>query len=77
MIELKCFNFHTILAWFLFSYVVVLKRNNTAKSILQAVNNFYCNSSVQQEIHHWLTTAQVSTAAWSFSWELLAPEKVC
>ena len=42
----------------------------------QAVNNFYCNASLQEEVHRWLTTAQISQEAWSFSWELLAPNKV-
>ena len=28
-----------------------------------------------QEIHQWLTNAQMSQAAWNFAWELLMSEK--
>lgn len=47
----------------------------TAENVEKAVNNFYCNAAVQQEIHQWLTAAQVSPAAWSFCWHLLDAEK--
>ncbi|KAH3721182.1 importin-13-like [Dreissena polymorpha] len=47
----------------------------TAENVEKAVNNFYCNTEVHQEVHRWLTAAQVSPAAWSFCWELLQPGK--
>ncbi|XP_053395746.1 importin-13-like [Mercenaria mercenaria] len=47
----------------------------TVENVEKAVNNFYCNASVQQEAHQWLTAAQVSSAAWSFCWQLLSPDK--
>ncbi|XP_052776620.1 importin-13-like [Mya arenaria] len=47
----------------------------TAENVEKAVNNFYCNASMQQEVHRWLTAAQVSPQAWSFCWNLLSPEK--
>ncbi|XP_060584457.1 importin-13-like, partial [Ruditapes philippinarum] len=47
----------------------------TAENVEKAVNNFYCNAAVQQEVHQWLTAAQVSPAAWSFCWQLLVPDK--
>lgn len=47
----------------------------TAENVEKAVQNFYCNAEVQQEVHRWLTAAQVSPAAWSFCWQLLSPDK--
>lgn len=43
---------------------------------LQAVKQFYQDANLQGQVHQWLTAAQVSTEAWSFSWDLLIPEKV-
>ena len=42
----------------------------------QAVQQFYYEPSSQQEVHRWLTAGQMSQEAWSFSWQLLKPEKV-
>ncbi|KAL5016362.1 hypothetical protein ScPMuIL_005951 [Solemya velum] len=44
-------------------------------NIEQAVKQFYCNTSLQNEVHQWLTAAQISPNAWSFSWEILAQDK--
>ena len=42
----------------------------------QAVKQFYYEASCQQEANTWLTAAQISPAAWTFSWQLLASHKV-
>ncbi|KAK7495094.1 hypothetical protein BaRGS_00013734 [Batillaria attramentaria] len=47
----------------------------TAANVEEAVRQFYCQGFVQQEVHHWLTTAQYSPAAWTFSWDLIQPTK--
>ena len=39
-----------------------------------AVMQFY-HHGASQETHNWLTTAQLSPLAWSFSWELVMPDK--
>jgi len=46
----------------------------TAANVEQAVLQFY-RSSATQEAHQWLTLAQLSPQAWSFSWELIVPDK--
>lgn len=56
-------------------YPAMASTEFTAENVEKAVNNFYCNASLQEEVHRWLTTAQISQEAWSFSWELLAPNK--
>ena len=33
------------------------------------------SSVYYQEAHQWLTLAQLSPQAWSFSWELIVPDK--
>lgn len=35
------------------------------------MRQFYCQGFVQQDVHHWLTSAQYSPAAWTFSWDLI------
>ncbi|CAG5128606.1 unnamed protein product [Candidula unifasciata] len=47
----------------------------TAENVEQAVKQFYLNPSLQSEVHFWLTGAQISPAAWSFCWSLMAPNK--
>ncbi|XP_067677743.1 importin-13-like isoform X2 [Haliotis asinina] len=47
----------------------------SAANVEQAVQQFYCNANLQQEVHQWLNSAQISPEAWSFCFELLAPEK--
>ncbi|KAK3611733.1 hypothetical protein CHS0354_037313 [Potamilus streckersoni] len=47
----------------------------TSANVEKAVCDFYCNACVHHEVHMWLTVAQVSPQAWTFSWDLLAPEK--
>ncbi|CAL1539957.1 unnamed protein product [Lymnaea stagnalis] len=47
----------------------------SAANVEQAVKQFYLNPSLQSEVHFWLTGAQISPAAWSFCWELMAPNK--
>ena len=46
----------------------------TAANVESAVLQFYYQGA-SQEIHQWLTNAQMSQAAWNFSWELLMTEK--
>ena len=46
----------------------------TAVNVEQAVLQFYYQGA-SQEIHQWLTNAQMSQAAWNFAWELLMSEK--
>jgi hypothetical protein len=45
------------------------------KCALQALAEFYVNTGLQQQLNTWLTAAQVSREAWSFSWQLLAVDK--
>ncbi|VDI21228.1 Hypothetical predicted protein [Mytilus galloprovincialis] len=47
----------------------------TAENVEQAVLQFYQQSMVHPQIHEWLTKAQISTEAWSFSWELMGSHK--
>lgn len=47
----------------------------TAENVEQAVLQFYQQSMVHPQIHEWLTKAQISPEAWSFSWELLGSQK--
>ncbi|XP_059166946.1 importin-13-like [Physella acuta] len=47
----------------------------SAANVEQAVKQFYLNPSLQSEVHYWLTGAQISQSAWSFCWELMAPNK--
>ncbi|XP_064604586.1 importin-13-like [Liolophura sinensis] len=47
----------------------------SAENIESAVRQFYYDASLQREVHKWLTSAQVSPEAWSFSWELLGDNK--
>jgi hypothetical protein len=47
---------------------------HTAANVEMAVLQFYYQGA-SQETHQWLTTAQMSPAAWNFSWELVMPEK--
>ncbi|XP_064626443.1 importin-13-like isoform X2 [Lineus longissimus] len=47
----------------------------SVENIEKAVRQFYYEASAQQEAHAWLTTAQLSPDAWSFSWHLLMPDK--
>ena len=46
----------------------------SAANVESAVLQFYYQGA-SQEIHQWLTNAQMSQAAWNFSWELLMTEK--
>ena len=46
----------------------------TAANVESAVLQFYYQGA-SQEIHQWLTNAQMSQAAWNFAWELLMTEK--
>ena len=46
-----------------------------AANVETAVINFYCNGGANPDTHTWLTSAQMSPAAWSFAWELLSPQK--
>ena len=43
---------------------------------VQAVTQFYIQGFLHQDAHRWLSAAQFSSAAWSFSWELIQPSKV-
>lgn len=48
------------------------------KRLEEAVILFYRSTSQEQAVtHDWLTKVQTSPQAWSFSWELMKPEKVC
>ncbi|ESO93597.1 hypothetical protein LOTGIDRAFT_189780 [Lottia gigantea] len=47
----------------------------TAANVEEAVKQFYCNTGIQQEVHKWLTAAQISPEAWSFCFELLSKDK--
>ncbi|KAL8610594.1 hypothetical protein ACOMHN_006313 [Nucella lapillus] len=47
----------------------------TAANVERAVLQFYCQGFLNQEVHQWLSAAQYSPAAWSFSWELIQPTK--
>ncbi|XP_050405751.1 importin-13 [Patella vulgata] len=47
----------------------------TTENVEQAVLQFYYNTNIQQEVHKWLTAAQVSPEAWSFCIELLSEQK--
>lgn len=47
----------------------------TAENVEQAVLQFYQQSMVHPQIHEWLTKAQISPQAWSFSWDLLGRQK--
>ena len=47
------------------------------KGLEEAVVIFYKSTSQEQAAtHEWLTKAQSSLHAWSFSWELMQPGKV-
>ena len=39
-----------------------------------AVLQFY-HQGASQQTHQWLTSAQLSPLAWTFSWELVMPDK--
>ncbi|KAL3867799.1 hypothetical protein ACJMK2_040646 [Sinanodonta woodiana] len=47
----------------------------TSANVEKAVCDFYCNACAHHDIHMWLTVAQVSQQAWTFSWDLLVPGK--
>ncbi|CAH1775868.1 unnamed protein product [Owenia fusiformis] len=47
----------------------------TVDNIEHALQSFYSEATVQKEANRWLTEAQVSSQAWTFSWQLLSPEK--
>ncbi|KAH9499827.1 Importin-13 [Bulinus truncatus] len=47
----------------------------SAANVEQAVKQFYLNPSLQSDVHFWLTGAQISPQAWSFCWNLMAPNK--
>ncbi|XP_076463019.1 importin-13-like [Babylonia areolata] len=47
----------------------------TAANVERAVLQFYFQGFLNQEVHQWLSAAQYSPAAWSFSWELIQPTK--
>ncbi|CAG2234836.1 unnamed protein product [Mytilus edulis] len=49
--------------------------NNGVSIEMRAVLQFYQQSMVHPQIHEWLTKAQISTEAWSFSWELMGSHK--
>lgn len=46
----------------------------TSANVEMAVLQFYYQGA-SQETHQWLTSAQMSTSAWNFAWELLMPGK--
>ena len=46
----------------------------TSANVEMAVLQFYYQGA-SQETHQWLTSAQMSTSAWNFAWELLMPDK--
>ena len=46
----------------------------TSSNVEMAVLQFYYQGA-SQETHQWLTSAQMSPAAWNFAWELLMPDK--
>lgn len=47
------------------------------RALEEAVLIFYrSNSNEQAAAHEWLTRVQCSRQAWSFVWELMAPNKV-
>ena len=47
----------------------------SAANVEAAVVNFYCNGGANPDTHTWLTSAQMSPAAWTFAWELLSAQK--
>lgn len=47
---------------------------HTAANVEMAVLQFYYQGA-SQETHQWLTTAQMSPAAWNFAWDLVMPDK--
>ncbi|KAK7101271.1 hypothetical protein V1264_024075 [Littorina saxatilis] len=47
----------------------------TAANVEQAVLQFYHQGYVQHEVHKWLSDAQYSPTAWTFSWDLILPTK--
>ncbi|XP_014680934.1 PREDICTED: importin-13-like [Priapulus caudatus] len=47
----------------------------TTENVEKAVMQFYHDISQQKNINLWLTSAQSSTAAWVFAWDLLSPKK--
>lgn len=59
------------------SYQTLLLKKRIDQYYFQAVLQFYQQSMVHPQIHEWLTKAQISPEAWSFSWELLGSQKVC
>lgn len=43
-------------------------------NVEMAVLQFY-HQGASQQTHQWLTSAQLSPLAWTFSWELVMPDK--
>lgn len=48
----------------------------TPDQIEKAVSHFYQNSTTDSQLNLWLTSAQTSSQAWVFSWQLLDQSKV-
>ncbi|XP_074641509.1 importin-13-like [Tubulanus polymorphus] len=47
----------------------------TAENVEKTLKQFYCDVNIQREANTWLTHAQISPEAWTFSWQLLTPDK--
>lgn len=48
----------------------------TVENLERAVSHFYQDLATQSQLNLWLTAAQSSAEAWTFSWQLLDQTKV-
>ncbi|KAG1700926.1 Importin-13 [Nymphon striatum] len=58
-----------------FSHYEFCPKKYFIKRYRMAIDQFYNDSSSQEQVHQWLTEVQKSPEAWNFAWDLLNPSK--